>query len=105
MAWVLLIVSALFESVWASALDRMAGGALTLVNVAAFVFGTLVSVGGLFLALRDLPVGTSYAVWVGIGAAATVTWAVVAGTESLSLLKVVFILMIVAGVAGLKIVS
>lgn len=105
MAWIVLVVSALFESVWANALDRLASGAFSLANWSAFLVGTAISVGGLAWALRELPVGTSYAIWVGIGAAATVIWAVLAGTESLSLLKIVFIIGIVACVAGLKIVS
>lgn len=105
MAWVILVVSAMFEAVWANALDRMASGAVTFANVAGFVLGTIASVGGLYLALRDLPVGTSYAVWVGIGAASTLALAVMSGAETLSVLKVVFIVMIVAGVGGLKIVS
>ncbi|MDO5049786.1 MAG: SMR family transporter [Actinomycetaceae bacterium] len=105
MPWIVLIISALFEAVWANALDRLAGGALSLANFAAFIFGTVISVGGLAWALRFLPVGTSYAIWVGIGATATVLWAVLAGTESLSIMKVVFIIAIVASVAGLKIVS
>lgn len=105
MAWIVLVVSALFESVWANALDRLAGGALTPANWAAFLIGSVISVGGLAWALRYLPVGTSYAIWVGIGAAATVIWAVMAGTETLSLLKIAFIIGIVACVAGLKIVS
>ena len=101
----ILVVSAMFEAMWASALDRMAGGAVTLLNVVSFVVGSIISVGGLYLALRDLPVGTSYAIWVGIGAATTVLWAVFAGVETLTALKLVFIGMIVAGVAGLKVVS
>ena len=102
MPWFILITSALFEAVWANALDRLASGALTFTNWAAFIVG---SVGGLAWALRFLPVGTSYAIWVGIGATATVLWAVLAGVETLSVMKVVFIIAIVASVAGLKIVS
>ncbi len=52
--------------------------------------------------MRSLPVGTAYAVWVGIGAVLTVVYAVATGTEPLSVAKVVFLLMIVAGVVGLK---
>lgn len=105
MAWVILVVSAMFEAMWATALDRMAGGAVTLLNVVSFVFGSIISVGGLYFALRELPVGTSYAIWVGIGAATTVLWAAFAGVDTLTALKLVFIGMIVAGVAGLKVVS
>ena len=83
----------------------MSTSGITILNVLAFLFGSVISIGGLALALRELPVGTSYAVWVGVGAFTTVLWAVLSGAEVLSIAKVVFILMIVAGVAGLKIVT
>ena len=57
---------------------------------------------GLAFALRELPTGTAYAIWVGIGAALTVTYAMVTGTESASLLKIGLIFLIVASVVGLK---
>lgn len=60
---------------------------------------------GLAYAMRDLPVGTSYAVWVGIGAVLTVVYAMVTGGEMVSVMKVVFLLMIVGGVLGLKLIS
>ena len=58
---------------------------------------------GLAFAMRELPVGTAYAVWVGIGAVLTVTYAMVTGTESVSVLKVVFLVGIVGCVVGLKV--
>ncbi|HKF87064.1 MAG TPA: SMR family transporter [Propionibacteriaceae bacterium] len=57
---------------------------------------------GLAYAMRSLPVGTAYAVWVGIGAVLTVVYAMVTGEEPLSGLKVVFLMMIIGGVIGLK---
>lgn len=71
------------------------------------VFGValVVSMGGLAYAMRDLPVGTAYAVWVGIGASLTVIYAMITGAEPVSVLKVIFLLMIVGGVVGLKAVS
>ena len=62
----------------------------------------IASMAGLAYALRELPVGTAYAVWVGIGAVVTVAWAMVTGAESVSLLKILFLLMIIGGVVGLK---
>ena len=59
---------------------------------------------GLAFAMRELPVGTAYAVWVGIGAVLTVVYAMSTGEEPLSALKVLFLVMIVAGVVGLKLV-
>jgi quaternary ammonium compound-resistance protein SugE len=57
---------------------------------------------GLAYAMRGLPVGTAYAVWVGIGAVLTVVYAMITGEEPLSALKVVFLMMIIGGVIGLK---
>jgi quaternary ammonium compound-resistance protein SugE len=53
--------------------------------------------------MRDLPVGTAYAVWVGIGAVLTVVYAMATGQETASLLKTVFLVMIITGVIGLKV--
>jgi quaternary ammonium compound-resistance protein SugE len=70
------------------------------------VFGVAIaaSMAGLAYAMRTLPVGTAYAVWVGIGASLTVVYAMATGTEPASLLKIVFLLMIVGGVIGLKLI-
>lgn len=57
---------------------------------------------GLAFAMKDLPTGAGYAIWVGIGASLTVVYAMITGTEAGSLLKVVFLTMIVGGVVGLK---
>jgi quaternary ammonium compound-resistance protein SugE len=57
---------------------------------------------GLAYAMRGLPVGTAYAVWVGIGAVLTIVYAMITGVEPLSALKVVFLMMIIGGVIGLK---
>ena len=67
-----------------------------------FVVALLASMSGLAFAMRDLPVGTAYAVWVGIGAVLTVVYAIATGAEPVSVAKVVFLLMIVGGVVGLK---
>ena len=101
MAWVVLVVSGVLEAVWATALGRSEGFSRVGPSV---VFGVaiLASMLGLGYAMRTLPVGTAYAVWVGIGASLTVAFAMATGEEPVSVLKVVFLLMIVAGVVGLK---
>ena len=58
--------------------------------------------GGLAFAMRTLPVGTSYAVWVGIGAALTVAWAMWTGEEQLSVVRVLLLVGLVGCVVGLK---
>ena len=103
MSWLVLVLSGILEAVWASALSRSDGLTRPAPTVVFFVALAL-SMGGLARAMRDLPAGTSYAVWVGIGAVLTVAWAMASGTEPVSTLKVVFLLAIVAGIAGLKLV-
>jgi quaternary ammonium compound-resistance protein SugE len=69
-----------------------------------FAVALIASMAGLAYAMRDLPTGTAYAVWVGIGALLTVVYAMATGDEPTSVLKVVFLTLIVGGVVGLKLV-
>ncbi|RBY78541.1 QacE family quaternary ammonium compound efflux SMR transporter [Blastococcus sp. TF02-09] len=101
MAWAVLVVSGMLEAVWATALGRSAG--LTrLVPSVVFGVALVLSMVGLAYAMRDLPVGTAYAVWVGIGASLTVVYAMATGTEPVSLVKVLLILGLIGCVVGLK---
>jgi quaternary ammonium compound-resistance protein SugE len=100
-SWFILVVSGALEAVWATALGRSDGFSRA-VPTGVFFVALVLSMGGLAMAMRELPVGTAYAVWVGIGAALTVAFAVVSGDEPVSLLKVVFIVGIVGSVIGLK---
>jgi len=102
-AWVVLVVSGLFEAVWATALGR-SEGFTRLGPTVVFGLALLVSMGGLAYAMRELPTGTSYAVWVGIGASVTVAFAMATGAEPASLVKILLILGIVGCVVGLKLV-
>ncbi|NLF90259.1 MAG: QacE family quaternary ammonium compound efflux SMR transporter, partial [Corynebacterium marinum] len=70
-----------------------------------FFAALIVSMGGLAVALKELPVGTAYAVWVGIGASIAIVYSFVSGQEAVSLAKVLFLLMIVGGIIGLKVVN
>jgi len=101
MAWLVLVLSGLLETAWAIALDRSAGFTRPLPSA---VFGvTLVgSMAGLAYALRDIPVGTGYAVWVGIGAVGTALVGRLALGEPVNLPRVACLLLVVAGVIGLK---
>jgi quaternary ammonium compound-resistance protein SugE len=101
MSWIVLVLSGVLEAVWATALGKSEGFS-RLGPTIVFGVALVASMGGLAYAMRDLPVGTAYAVWVGIGAVLTVVYAMVTGTEPVSLLKVVFLAMIVGGVVGLK---
>ncbi|WP_033196022.1 DMT family transporter [Streptomyces xiaopingdaonensis] len=101
MSWLILALSGLLEAVWATALGKSEGFS-RLGPSLVFGFGLLASMGGLAYAMRDLPVGTAYAVWVGIGAVLTVVYGMLTGAEPVSALKVVFLALIIGGVVGLK---
>jgi quaternary ammonium compound-resistance protein SugE len=104
MSWVILILSGVLEAVWATALGKSEG----LTKVApSVVFGValVVSMAGLAFAMRDIPTGTAYAVWVGIGASLTVAYAMFTGTEPFTLIKLLLLLGLVGCIIGLKLVS
>lgn len=104
MAWLILIVSGVSEAVWATALGK-SNGLSRLAPTAVFLVGLMVSMVGLAVAMRTLPVGTAYAVWVGIGAVLTVAYAMATGTEAASVAKVVLLVGIVGCVVGLKVLG
>lgn len=101
MSWLVLVLSGVLESVWATALGRSEGFSRPVPTV-VFAVALLGSMAGLAYAMRELPTGTSYAVWVGIGAALTVAFAMATGQEAVSALKVLLLLGIVGCVIGLK---
>ena len=100
-AWVILLASAVLEAVWATALG-MSDGLTRQGPSLVFLAAAGLSMYGLGLAVKRIPLGTAYAVWVGIGAALTVGWAMATGAEPVSALKVLFIAGIVGCAAGLK---
>jgi len=104
MYWLVLIVSGVFEAVWATALG-LSDGLSRLVPTVVFFVALLLSMGGLAYAMKEIPTGTAYAVWVGIGASLTVIYSMATGQEPVTILKMVFILGLVGCVIGLKAVS
>jgi len=100
-SWLVLVVSGVLEAVWATALGK-SDSFSRLVPSVLFFAGLVLSMAGLSYAMRELPVGTSYAVWVGIGAVLTVVYGMATGDEDVSLTKVVFLAGIVGCVVGLK---
>jgi quaternary ammonium compound-resistance protein SugE len=104
MAWLILVASGVLEAVWATAMDR-SDGFSRLIPSLIFAVSLLFSMAGLAFAMRSLPTGTSYAVWVGIGAALTVGYAMLTGEETTSPVKVLLIAGVIACIAGLKLVS
>ena len=104
MAWLVLVASGVLEAVWATAMDRSDGFSRLLPSL-VFAVSLLFSMAGLAFAMRSLPTGTSYAVWVGIGAVLTVGYAMLTGDETASPVKVLLIAGVVGCIAGLKVVS
>jgi quaternary ammonium compound-resistance protein SugE len=104
MAWVLLIAAGAFETGFAVML-KVSDGFSKLVPTILFAIFALASFGLLNLALKDLPVGTAYAVWTGIGAAGTATVGILALGEPASALRIVCISLIVIGAIGLQAVE
>ena len=103
MAWFVLVVSGCLEAVWAVALGR-SEGFTRLTPSLVFLLGISLSMGGLAYAMRTLPVGTAYAVWVGIGATLTVAFGMATGDEPVTTARVLLMLGLVGCVVGLKVV-
>lgn len=104
MNWLILVLAGLFEIAWAIGLKYTEGFTRlwpTLGTVGAMV----ISVGLLGLAMKSLPVGTAYAVWVGVGAVGTAILGIVLFDESANLGRIISLLFIIAGIIGLKLAT
>lgn len=104
MTWIVLVLSGVLEAVWATALSA-SDGFKKVVPTIVFVVGMALSMAGLAYAMTAVPVGTAYAVWVGIGASLTVVVAVLRQQEAASFARIALVLGLVACVVGLKVVS
>ncbi len=103
-AWTVLVVSGLFETVWAVLLPRTDG--FTRLGPSALVLAAMaVSIYGLSLATRTLPVGTAYAVWTGIGAVGTAVIGMAILGEPRTVARLACLGLILAGIVGLKLVG
>ncbi|PPI17832.1 ligand-binding protein SH3 [Rathayibacter sp. AY1B1] len=103
MSWIVLILSGVLEAVWATALGKSEGFTRLGPSI-VFGVGVVASMAGLAYAMRELPTGTAYAVWVGIGASLTVLYGMFFGGEGFSLVRTLLVLGIVGCVVGLKLV-
>lgn len=101
MAWLVLVLSGVLEAVWAVALGKSEGFTRLMPSL-VFLAGLGLSMGGLAYALRTLPIGTGYAVWVGIGASLTVLYGMASGAEPVSALKVLLLMGLIGCIVGLK---
>lgn len=104
LAWMVLLVSAVLEAVWATALHASHGFTVP-ADTVVFAVALAASMVGLGYAARQIPIGTAYAVWTGVGAALTVAWAMLTGTEAASVLKLLFLAGIIGCAIGLKLVG
>jgi len=102
--WIILFIAGLFEVAWAVGLKYSQG--FTRFWWSAFtVISIILSMGLLAYSLKTLPVGTAYAVWTGIGVVGTAVLGILLFNESREVMRLFFILLIIIGIAGLKVYS
>jgi quaternary ammonium compound-resistance protein SugE len=104
MSWIILLCAGLLEVCWAVGLKYTDGFTRPLPTLLTFL-AIACSIGLLGVAVRDLPVGTAYAVWSGLGAVGTVIAGVMLFGESMALVKLASVGLIVIGLLGLKLAS
>jgi len=104
MAWVVLVIAGLFEVGWAIGL-KYTQGFTKLWPSAWTVLAMIVSLWLLGIAMKSLPVGTAYSVWVGVGATGTVIVGIVLLGEPANMARLLSVALIVAGIIGLKLAT
>ncbi len=104
MAWIILVIAGLFEVGWAIGL-KYTEGFTRFWPIVGTVVSMAISVGLLGIAMKDLPVGTAYSIWVGVGAVGTVILGIVLFDEPVSVARTLSILLIIAGIVGLRLSS
>ena len=102
MSWIILFFAGLFEVGWAVGLKYTDGFTRPL-PTALTVAAMAVSLGLLGLAMKELPLGTAYAIWTGVGAVGTVIAGIILFGESMALVRLVSVALIVCGLIGLKV--
>jgi quaternary ammonium compound-resistance protein SugE len=104
MAWVILVIAGVFEVGWAIGL-KYTEGLTRLWPTVWTILAMIVSVSLLGIAMKSLPVGTAYSVWVGVGAVGTVALGIVLFGEPANAARLISIALIVAGIVGLKLAT
>ena len=104
MAWLSIFIAGVFEIVWAIAM-KYSNGFSKLVPSVVTIGGMLISFFLLSYAMKTLPVGTTYAVWTGIGAAGTAIMGMILFDESREILRLFCIGLIIVGILGLQLVD
>lgn len=101
MNWIILIIAGLFEVGWAIGL-KYTEGFTRLWPTVGTITAMIISLGLLGIAMKGLPVGTAYSIWVGVGAVGTVILGVVLLGESANVTRMISVALIIAGIIGLK---
>lgn len=104
MSWVILVIAGLFEVGWAVGL-KYTEGFTRLWPTVGTVVSMVISLSLLGVAMKSLPLGTSYAVWVGVGTVGTAVLGIVLLGESAQVLRLLSLALIVAGIIGLKLTT
>ena len=104
MAWAILIVAGLFEVGWAIGLKYTEGFTRLWATVGTVV-AMVISLGLLGIAMKSLPVGTAYAIWVGVGAVGTAILGIILLGDSANAGRLISLALIVAGIVGLKLAT
>ena len=104
MAWVILVAAGLFEVGWAVGL-KYTEGFTRLWPTLGTIFAIIISLWLLGIAMKSLPVGTAYSIWVGIGAVGTVILGIVLFNEPANAARLASVALIIAGVIGLKLAT
>ena len=102
MSWIILLLAGLFEVGWAVGLKYTDGFSKPLPTVLT-VAAMAISLGLLGLAMKELPLGTAYAIWTGVGAVGTVIAGIILFGESMALVRLVSVALIITGLVGLKV--
>ncbi|AMT88090.1 quaternary ammonium compound-resistance protein SugE [Pseudomonas sp. 2957] len=102
MSWIILFCAGLFEVGWAVGLKYTDGFTRPL-PTALTVAAMAISLGLLGLAMKELPLGTAYAIWTGVGAVGTVIAGIILFGESMALIRLASVALIVTGLIGLKV--
>lgn len=104
MAWVNLFIAGILEIVWAIGL-KYSNGLSNPIPSLITILGMILSFYFLSLATKVLPIGTSYAIWTGIGAVGTIILSILLFHENISVQKIIFLIMIISGIIGLKFID
>ena len=102
MKWIMLLTAGILEVTWACAMKYSNGFTQPLPSVITAV-GYIASAVFLSLAMKELPLGSAYAMWTGFGIVGTTILSVFLFDERLNLIQIIFVVMIIIGIAGLKI--